>query len=467
MTSRPRAAPEAAARPDNTHTALGDLHDAGHHGQLGPDNNSRHAYNAPGEWRQLDELAVAGSIDESDHDPVHKHTSLEETHSQNVSSGRDARKLPAAGDVGTRAAQGNPQPPMAMEEGRERERRTSRLATQTYTISYLVFFSLLGTLARLGLTALTQFPGSPVIFGTVWANFAGSLIMGFLAEDRAIFLHHDKSEPGSASDEDLLTAKKAHLAVKKTIPLYIGLATGFCGSFTSFSSFIRDIFLAMSDDLETPGMPNAGSRSGGDSFMALVAVVITSVTLSLGGLFLGAHSATALGRFTPSLPRSAMRLLLDPLCIVLAWGCWLGAVFLSVFPPHENWRGRATFSLVFAPLGCLLRFYLSVYLNGRIASFPLGTFAANVAGTAVLGMAWDIAHVPVGGVIGCQVLQGVEDGFCGCLTTISTWVAELSTLRRRHAYTYGSISVLVSFALLVVIMGGLRWTDGFSPLQCG
>ncbi|PHH84597.1 hypothetical protein CDD83_1679 [Cordyceps sp. RAO-2017] len=154
------------------------------------------------------------------------------------------------------------------------------------------------------------------------------------------------------------------------------------------------------------------------------------------------------------------------MCVLLGWGCWLGAVLLSVWPPRDFWRGRATLALVFAPPGCLLRFYLAALLNGRRPAFPLGTFAANVFGCAVLAMAWDIAHVPVGGYVGCQVLQGIEDGFCGCLTTISTWVAELAALRRLHAYLYGAASVLVSFALMVVIMGGLRWTDGFSHLDC-
>ncbi len=50
--------------------------------------------------------------------------------------------------------------------------------------------------------------------------------------------------------------------------------------------------------------------------------------------------------------------------------------------------------------------------------------------------------------------SGIEDGFCGCLTTVSTWVAELAALRRRHAYIYGATSFLVALALMVAIMGG-------------
>ena len=124
------------------------------------------------------------------------------------------------------------------------------------------------------------------------------------------------------------------------------------------------------------------------------------------------------------------------------------------------------FALVFAPLGCLGRFYASIYLNSKIASFPLGTFVVNILGTMVLGMSSDLQYVPVGGVIGCQVLQGIEDGFCGCLTTVSTWVGELSSLKRRNAYRYGAVSVLVALGSLVVIMGTLKWTKEIEGLEC-
>ncbi len=141
---------------------------------------------------------------------------------------------------------------------------------------------------------------------------------------------------------------------------------------------------------------------------------------------------------------------------------------------QETWRGQVVFALVFAPVGCLLRFYASMHMNSIFAAFPLGTFVVNIFGTAVLGMSWDLQHSPLGsigagiggGIIGCQVLQGIQDGFCGCLTTVSTWVLELSGLRRQHAYFYGIISIGAGLAFLVVIMGSLAWTRGFSETAC-
>jgi len=430
-------------------------------------------YDVPDTYTNLNEVTEVPPVQNPDEEPIHRYESLEHVRALDREISQPGRFRRRESVV--------PGPPGAKRE-EDGKARVSRLATQTYTVSYLILFSMLGTLARLGLQALTAYPGMPVIFPSIWPNFAGSFIMGFLTEDRMLFrsaippASPQDNTPSRSGDEernanlDPEAAKKVHAALKKTIPLYIGLATGFCGSFTSFSSFIRDLFLSLSNDL-----PLTAPRNGGYSLAAVLAVLLTTVTASLSALFIGAHLAIALEPFTPSLPYLFIRKVLDRVAVPIAFCVWLAAVLLCIFPPdrssdptQESWRGAATFALAFAPLGCLIRFYASLRLNSRLASFPLGTFAVNISGTAILGMAWDLAHVPLGGVVGCQVLQGVEDGFCGCLTTVSTWVAELATLRRRNAYIYGGVSVTVGFGLLVAIMGGLRWGSegGFATLEC-
>jgi len=213
--------------------------------------------------------------------------------------------------------------------------------------------------------------------------------------------------------------------------------------------------------------------------MALVAVILLTVSLSLSALIFGAHLALALAQYTPTVPFALTRRVLDRIIVVLGWGCWLGAVFLAIWPPDrhdgpDTWRGRAVFSCVFAPVGCFVRYYLSMYLNSRIPAFPLGTFTTNVFGTIIEGVCYDLQHVSgLGAVVpaaltGCQVLQGVMDGFCGSATTISTWVVEMNGLsKRRHAYVYGLASVVVSLCFLIVIMGSLLWTRGFAEAVCG
>jgi CrcB protein len=381
--------------------------------------------------------------------------------------------------------------------------RPSDWLTTLYTIAHLIFFSIIGTLARLGVQWFAFYPGTPIVTPVIWANVGGSFLMGLLSEDRQLFrdewmtrerLHPEKRNSMKSEGSGELTAAE-RMKVKKTIPLYVGLAVGFCGSFTSFSSFMRDVFLALSNSLPAPvNHPSTGtvttssevSRNGGYSLLALLAVIIATVALSLGALIVGAHTALALDSVAPRIPSRFTRRLLDPLMVFLGFGCWLGALFLAIWPPdrpggpssagswaNETWRGTVLFPIVFAPTGCLLRYYVSIKLNSLVPSFPLGTFAANMFGTAIEGMCYDIQHVGVGvngsvggGIIGCQVLQGVQDGFCGCLTTVSTWVGEINGLRRRSAYLYALASIVGGFCLMVVIMGSVRWSVGWSSPVC-
>ena len=501
-------------------------------------------YTIPDEYRNLDEVACQSPVENPREQRYYRHESLEESRSRsrvaNDYSRRHEsleRRQAAIAEVGgtgkgglsetaigqpVAGADGNlPRARASLSSSTRRRNETrseanplahrkhvSKIATQVYTICYLIFFSILGTLARLGLQALTFYPGAPVQTGLLWANFAGSIFMGFLLEDRTLFKEEwgltaqDGQVQAKRSDEeigrmcedkkeseiDIAAAKKRHGSVKKTIPLYIGLTTGFCGSFTSFSSFIRDVFLAMTNALPVPDGSSVVQRSGGYDFMALVAVILLTVTLCLGGLQGGAHLAIALDPYTPSLPFYVTRKFIDRIVVFLAFGVWLGAIIMAIWPPdrfggsnnvgkslHEGWRGEVIFALVFAPLGCLLRFCVSLHLNARVVSFPLGTFVVNIFGTVLLGILYDVQHAPLGGMsrgligggmVGCQVLQGCMDGFCGCLTTVSTWVAELKTLQRRHAYVYGITSVLVALGFLVVIMGSSKWTVGFARPAC-
>ncbi|KIX08211.1 uncharacterized protein Z518_02867 [Rhinocladiella mackenziei CBS 650.93] len=351
------------------------------------------------------------------------------------------------------------------------EYQPSPIATELYTVSSLVFFSLMGTLARLGVEAITLYPSSPFPSRVLWANLGGSFFMGFLAEDRRLF----RQEWGAP---DPKAPASNHAKVKKTIPLYIGLATGFCGSFTSFSSFIRDCFLALTNALESPSPtrpyqvdPTIATRSGGFSFLALLAILIIHPAVSMAALQVGAQLALVLQPVTPTIPFRFARKVLDPLMVFVGFGCWIGAVFLAIWPPGNDthWRFRAVLPLIFAPPGCLLRFYASKHLNAVIPAFPLGTFVVNIFGTAVLGMAFDLQHASDIGASNpnaCSVLQGIMEGFCGCLTTVSTWVAEMNGLRRRHGWIYGLTSAGVALGFTVVIMGSMGWTVGFRTPAC-
>ena len=386
-------------------------------------------------------------------------------------------------------------------------RQTPPWLARVFLVSHLVFFAILGTLARLGVQWIVWYPGTPVVLPVLWANFAGSLVMGFLVEDRMLFMsradrrrlrgtenlrarlfQRSKTRKQQDGDQQMTSAKTQ----RKTIPLYVGLTTGFCGCFTSFSAFARDSFLALSNDLPTPIVhpqttASTVNRKIGYSFQAWLNVVILTLALSLGAFAAGSHIAIFLDPVTPRIhSRRIARRIVDPAMVGLAIICWLAAVFLSIWPPdhpsgpsspgtwaNETWPREALFALALAPPGCLLRFYASVNFNRLVASFPLGTFASNMLGTAVLAMCWDLQHVGVGttgrvggGYIGCQILQGVMDGWCGGLTTVSSWAAEIYGLRRAHGWVYAAASIVGATSLTVIIMGSVRWTIGWQPTVC-
>lgn len=410
----------------------------------------------------LDELEAGPPDENPDDHEFYRHQSLEQ---QRRSHEQSAAQRPST-------------PRSAVE-------RTEAVWAQIYLHSYMVFFSILGVLARLGIVALTTYPGAPLATTVVWANVGGSLIIGYLREDRMLFRRHwnaarakaqaSRGEDGEdAHAEKKQAAAKAFAASRSTIHGFIGLTVGFCGTFTSFADIIRDAFLALSNDLDTArfsahpaALSPSLSRPDGYSVLAVIALLWIEVAMSLAALSLGAHLGIASHRWAHILPNISCERVANNAVIFLGWGCWIGGIIMAIWPPHEAWRGQAVFAVIFAPLGAITRLHVSKLLNPKVASFPLGTFVVNVCGTCILGMLWDLQHSsPGAGVIPCQLLQGIAEGFCGGVTTVSTWVLELKALRVWHAYVYAAVSLAVSLGLVTAIMGSLRWTEGFAVPVC-
>jgi fluoride exporter len=109
-----------------------------------------------------------------------------------------------------------------------------------------------------------------------------------------------------------------------------------------------------------------------------------------------------------------------------------------------------TATLVFAGalVGAPLR-----YLADRLAQsrhdgpFPWGTFRANVLGCLILG-----ALAGAGGALPGAVLALVGTGFCGALTTYSTFSYETLRLAERKAYFHAAVNAVVS---VVAGVGGV------------
>jgi len=105
-----------------------------------------------------------------------------------------------------------------------------------------------------------------------------------------------------------------------------------------------------------------------------------------------------------------------------------------------------------AGLGALLRWWLGLALNSYFPSIPPGTLAANLIGGYIIGMA--IAFFATSATIAPEWRLFVITGFCGGLTTFSTFSSELVVLLQQgqslSAFAAAALhlagSVLMTFA---------------------
>jgi len=93
-----------------------------------------------------------------------------------------------------------------------------------------------------------------------------------------------------------------------------------------------------------------------------------------------------------------------------------------------------------AVVGAPLRYLTDRLVQSRHDSlFPWGTFTVNVVGCLVLG-----ALAGAGAAVPGPVLALVGTGFCGALTTYSTFSYETLRLAEQKAYFYAAVNVIVS-----------------------
>ena len=303
-------------------------------------------------------------------------------------------------------------------------------------------------------------------------------------------------------------------------PVLLGLRTGFCGSLTSFSSWNQSLLELLVQEAKVGAalaalvlgilLPLAGLWLGHrlalyvylrpNSQPPPVACLETQPppVARLEEVLSSSLSPSAMSPTPPLPPPSPAppppsSLPPSPpadasphvrVTIVVHWlmlallllGFGIAAIMaFSVSPTNGSVNGasfqafRVSIALVTAPPGALLRWKLGARLNGKctrgpFANWPLGTLVANLLASAVLGViagacASD-AFGPVTASYGAwyaeAMLQGLGLGFCGCLSTVSTWMNEVSVLLAPTPDAKGGYScgcTAVSYALGTVGLG--------------
>jgi fluoride exporter len=104
-------------------------------------------------------------------------------------------------------------------------------------------------------------------------------------------------------------------------------------------------------------------------------------------------------------------------------------------------------------LGCLLRWYLAIFLNRYFPAIPPGTLAANLIGCYIIGIV--IALFALSPGIAPEWRLFVATGFCGGLTTFSTFSVEVVTLLQsgRMAVAFGAVALHLFGSLLMTFAG--------------
>jgi CrcB protein len=106
-----------------------------------------------------------------------------------------------------------------------------------------------------------------------------------------------------------------------------------------------------------------------------------------------------------------------------------------------------------ATLGALLRWQLGTRLNSILPTIPPGTLAANLIGAYVVGLG--IAFFATFSAISPEWRLLVITGFCGGLTTFSTFSAEITTLLQQGRITWalGAVAAHVVGSVAMTFAG--------------
>lgn len=281
-------------------------------------------------------------------------------------------------------------------------------------LNFIIFFSILGTALRMGLEYISDFQ-SPINFAAI-PQIVGCFLFG-------LTLDHD------------LTLSK-------------GIQIGLAGSLTTFSGWIFSIF---NDFVNFYSL----DRSLGQSIYAGFLNILVTLLVAFSSFFFGMYSSTdrsyKIIRFMDDYFSNTVIL------YVTSMGLWILSLLFSVF------ISPVCYALVLAPLGSLTRYWITIKLNSFYDKIPLGTFLWNMIGTGILALCLVISYYLNDS---CIPIKAITVGFCGNLTTLSSFINEL--LRLEHPRFYLLVSVITGLCIMLIIDGSFIFSLGLksSDLSC-
>lgn len=309
----------------------------------------------------------------------------------------------------------------------------------------------MGTLLRVGLQYYKA-GRSDAQLSVMYAQIIGCFIMGVISE------HADA----------MTTRSMLHRV------WYVAVSSGLCGSITTFSTWHAEVNKLALLQMDTSWANSGSAANGGRAFDFLVQLWV-GFAVPFSALHVGQHMS--LWIVTACLDAGSVLLTALTCCCSrrrAAVVVWLGhkytlvtlilvvytlataSVILLPAVGDGTWM-FLTATCILGALGAYMRFLLA-QLNKRWPAtwpcarriqdwnFPVGTFIANVTGTYVLALdaLFSKFFVSYHDMTTQGGLFAIANGFCGCLTTLSTFALELHKLSRARGYLYLFLSYLVA-----------------------
>ncbi|XP_049380221.1 fluoride export protein 1 [Solanum stenotomum] len=323
----------------------------------------------------------------------------------------------------------------------------------TSCLLFLAVFGILGVLLRYGLQKLFG-PGivgatsdHSYMYLDLPSNMVGSFLMGWF---------------GVVFKEDISRISSQ---------LAIGLSTGFLGSLTTFSGWNQKML-----ELSVEGQwvfVVLGYLLG----LFLVAYsIIFGIETAKGANWLyrranmdSSNSGTDCHWRVDSCKRHLIVILILLLILASLWGMSIGLEvneFSSGSPKAQLWL-----ACIVGPFGVWIRWFLA-RLNGRglgksglLKWVPFGTLIANVSAACIMA-AFATLKKAVNTETCDTVASGIQFGLLGCLSTVSTFIAEFHAMRGSkypwRAYVYALCTTLISFVLGTLIYSVPVWVENFN-----
>ncbi|XP_059069826.1 uncharacterized protein LOC131046319 [Cryptomeria japonica] len=246
--------------------------------------------------------------------------------------------------------------------------------------------------------------------------------------------------------------------------LAIGLSTGLMGSITTFTSWIQEIVNLTTERHWVTGIIG----------------LLLGMELSQMSLILGIESANLIEYIHNKFKKKHFLLkwissneynqfhLYGFIVLMFITGIfWGGSFVLLVFDFTSHHKKKIWIACIVGPFGVWIRWFMA-RLNGRgigaqknLKWLPLGTLITNLMASIMMATLSTI-HLVVKDHTWKFVIEGLQLGFLGCMSTVSTFVVEVRAMHQSshswRAYVYILLSLFPAFTFGTLIYSIPIWT---------